>query len=195
MQWPLSLNWRQGKGLPIDKLVYASSAVINGVVYCGGNSPFSHDVIQLTPENGDWSKLPRPPVTSFAMASLNGQLVLAGGHGGDVRITVWDSGRCEWVHPYPPLSTGRSLPAAVGYQKYLIVACRYPKRSDVEVLDSSSSRWYSAQPVPVGGHCMSSLVIGDCWYLSSYVEWKDGKEHRHPVLHQLSLPLNTFGML
>ena len=76
LQWPLSLNWRQGKDLPIDVLVFASSVVINGAVYCGGNDPNSHDVIQLTPENGDWSELPRSPVPGFAMTSLNGQLVV-----------------------------------------------------------------------------------------------------------------------
>ena len=176
LQWPLSLNWRQGKDLPIDELVWASSVVINGVVYFGGNTLSSLDVIQLTPENGDWSKLPRPPVPAFAMTSLNDQLVLAGGWD-DARITVWDSGRSEWVHPYPPMSTGRGLSAAVGYQKYLIVACGYPNRSDVEVLDSSSGKFYGAQPVPVGSHYMSSVVIGDWWYLSSYGRWKDEKEH------------------
>ena len=124
-----------------------------------------------------WSKFPRSPVTGFAMTSLNGQLVLAGGRGNDARIRVWDSGRSEWVHPYPPMSTEQRLSAAVGYQKYLIVECGFPNRSDVEVLDSSSGRWYSAQPVPVGGHCMSSVVIGDCWYMSSYEMWEDGKKH------------------
>ena len=171
LQWPL---WRQGKDLPIERLLLASSVVINAVVYCGG--PLSYDIIQLAPENGDWSKLPRPPVRGFAMTSLNGQLVLAGGET-NARITVWDSGRREWVHPYSPMSTGRGFAAAVGYQKYLIVACGHPKRNDVEVLDSSSGRWYSAQPVPMGGQRMSSVVIDDCWYLSSYGGWKDGKEH------------------
>ena len=38
---PFSLNWRQGKDLPIDKLVFASSVVMNGVLYCGGNNPSS----------------------------------------------------------------------------------------------------------------------------------------------------------
>ena len=177
MQWPLPLKWRQGKDLPIDELVCESSVVINEVVYCGGNSSLSHDVVQLTPENGDWSELPRSPVKAFAMTSLNGQLVLAGGLGDDARIRVWDSGHSEWVHPYLPMPTGRGFSAAVGYQKYLIVACGYCNRSDVEVLDSSSGRWYSAQPVPVGGQCMSSVVIGDCWYLSSYWGWKGGKDH------------------
>ena len=45
------------------------------------------------------------------------------------------------------------------------------------MLDSSSRRWYSAQPVPVGGRMMSSVVVGDCWYLSSFGGWKDKKQH------------------
>ena len=103
--------------------------------------------------------------------------ILAGGQGDDDRFRVWEGSRRDWVYPYPSMPTGRCLPAAVGYQKYLIVACGTPNRSDVEVLDSSSGRWYSAQPVPVGGHRMSSVVIGEHWYLSSYLEWKDEKEH------------------
>ena len=146
------------------------------MVYCGGDDPSSTTVIQYNSESGDWSELPRSPVEAFAMTSLNDQLVLAGGDGGDARITVWDSGRSKWVHPYPPMPTGRTVPAAVGYQNYLIVACGYEYMSEVEVLDSSSGRWYSAQPVPLGGSWMSSVVVGDRWYLSSLF-WKDGKKH------------------
>ena len=35
----------------------------------------------------------------------------------------------------------------------------------------------SAQPVPVGGHIVSSVVVGDCWYLFSLVGWEDEKKH------------------
>ena len=174
IQWPLSLNWRRGNDIPTDTLLWVSSVVINGMVYCGGNDVV---IIQYNPESGDWSGLPRSPVWYFGMTSLNGQLVLAGGRGGDTRIRVWDSGRSEWVHPYPPMPTGRSQSAAVGYQNYLIVACGVYHKSEVEVLDSSSGRWYRAQPVPVGGRMMSSVVVGDCWYLSSFGRWEDGKKH------------------
>ena len=146
------------------------------MVYCGGNDLDTNVVIQYNPESGDWSKLPRSPVKAFAMTSLNGQLVLAGGEGGDARITVWD-GRSKWVHPYPPMLTGRCGSAAVGYQNYLIVACGVYHKNEVEVLDSSSGRWYSAQPVPVRGHGMSSVVVGDRWYLSSFGGWKVGKKY------------------
>ena len=176
VQWPLSLNWSRGKDIPTNRLLCASSVVINGMVYCGGTD-YTNVVIQSNPESGDWSELPRSPVTCFAMTSLNGQLILAGGHPSGTSIRVWDSGRSEWVHPYPLMPTGRKMAAAVGYQKYLIVACGFKYTSEVEVLDSSSGRWYRAQAVPVGGHTMSSVVVGDCWYLSSFGRWEDGKKH------------------
>ena len=175
MQW---LHWRRGNDIPTDRLLWASSVIINGMVYCGGNEHIiSGVVVQYNPESGEWSKLPSPPVNDFTMTSFNDQSVLAGGRGNDTRITVWDSGHSKWVHPYLPMPTGRARSAAVGYQNYLIVACGSPYMDVVEVLDSSSGGWYSAQPVPVGGHIVSSVVVGDHWYLSSFGLWKDKKEH------------------
>ena len=175
LQWPLSLHWRRGNDVPTDKLLRGSSVIINGMVYC--DSIFSGVIVQYNPESGEWSELPSPPVNWFPMTSFNDQLVLAGGGGGSTRITMWDSGHSKWVHPYPSMPTGRALSAAVGYQNYLIVACGYAYKDVVEVLDSSSGRWYNAQSVPVGGHRISSVVVGDRWYLSSFGEWKDGMEH------------------
>ena len=158
------------------------TVLLNGMVYVGdvggGSASAECQVVEYSPESGEWSKLPRAPEWCFAMTSLNDQLVLTGsGSGDDDRITVWNSGRGGWAHPHPPMPTGRSLSAAVGYQNYLIVACGYSHRDTVEVLDSSSCRWYSAQPLPVGGHIMSSVVVGDRWYVSSFGCWKDRKPH------------------
>ena len=179
LHWPLPLQWRRGKNLPIE--IHCNNAIIlNGIVCIGGGDWNVDDseyiVQQYSPESGEWSKLPKLPVRGFAMTSLNGQLVLAGGSGDSDRLTVWDSGRGEWAHPYPPMPTGRPLLAAVGYQNYLIVACGLMHRDTVEVLDSSNGRWYSAQPLPVGGHIISSVVVGDRWYVSSFY-WKDDQRH------------------
>ena len=158
------------------------TVLLNGMVYVGdvGDARASAkcQVMQYSTESGEWSKLPRTTVWGFAMTSLNDKLVLVGSLGGyEDRITVWESGCSEWAHPYPPMPTGRSLSAAVGYQNYLVVACGWEYRDTVEVLDSSSGRWYSAKPLPVGGRRMSSVVVGDRWYLSSFGHWKDDQRH------------------
>ena len=156
---------------------YCHVVIINGVVYVGG-AGVSCDVLEYHPWSGEWSKLPTPPVGNFSMASLNGQLVLVGGVGEGKILRVWEGARGGWAQPYPAMPSGRSSSAAVGYQHYLIVACGYKNGEvdTVEVLDGSSHRWYSAQPVPMGGRVMSSVVIGDHWYLSSY-HWNDNKSH------------------
>ena len=177
LKWPLPLQWSKGKEIPVS-IYQANTLVINGMVYCGGNDVSIVDVQVYNPLSGEWSKLPDPDVRGPAMTSLNNQLVLVGNHGGyKDRIKVWDSDCNEWVQPYPPMPTGRSMSAAVGYQNYLIVACGWLDRDIVDVLDTTSGRWYSAQPVPVEGYCMSSVVVGDHWYLSSFGFWKDGKRH------------------
>ena len=177
VKWPLKIQWRKGKDIrvPLYDMFWANAVILNGIVYCGGNNSTSNALVQYNPESGEWSVLPKAPVWGFSMISLNGLLVLVGG--GDSKIRVQDSGRNEWVHPYPAMPTRRSEAAALGYQHYLIVACGLLHSDKVDVLDSSSGRWYSAQPVPVGGHCMSSVVVGDRWYLSSFGKWKDVKEH------------------
>ena len=155
------------------------TVLLNGMVYVGGSETTSGSIVQqYSPDRQEWSLLPEAHVRGFGMTSLNGQLVLVGNHGPSKdRLTVWDSGHGEWAHPYPPMPTGRSMSAAVGYHNYLIVACGWEYRDTVEVLDSSSGRWYSAEPLPVGGYIMSSVVVGDRWYLSSFGYWKDIQQH------------------
>lgn len=178
LQWPLSLNWREGKDIPTNNMLMgACSVVIDGMVYCGGNNMDSNVVVQYNPDNDDWNELPKPPVSGFALASLNNKLILAGGRNCDARITMWDSKAKKWRQRFPPMPTGRSHSAAVGYRNYLIVACGSYRTNEVEVLDSDSGRWYCAQPVPVGGHIMSSVVVGDRWYVSSFGGWEDLDKH------------------
>ena len=90
-----SLKWNRGKDIPIDRLKWASSVVLNGMVYCGSNI-LGNVVIQYDLESGDWREIPTP-LEAFALASFNNQLVLAGGGDSDSiedsTIRVWDSER------------------------------------------------------------------------------------------------------
>ena len=165
---------------------YATTVVIDDMVYCSSkNEPAV--VAGYSIATGIWSNLPTPPVVKFGMTSLNGQLVLAGGKSGykesceqyyfytvDSRITVWDSDRKEWVHPYPPMPTARTNAFAVGYHKYLIVAGGDERIDEVEVFDSSTRQWQSAEPILQEGQIMSTAIVDDRWYLylnSGNITW------------------------
>ena len=159
----------QAQAISIDQLIYLGGGEAEGWTN-------EYTVLRYSHRAGRWDKLPESPVCNFALASLNGQLVLVGGNGDDPRIAMLNEDATEWLFPFPSMPTGRPWLAAVGYRKHLLVACGFCGRNTVEVLDSSSGTWYSAQPVPVGGHRMSSALIGDTWFLSSSL-WEDDMPH------------------
>ena len=142
-----------------------------------GEANNEYIVMRYDPSRGEWSQLPKSTEHRFAMASVKDQLLLAGGEGGSTAIQLWDSEGHRWnTQHYPRMPTGRAWSAAVGYQQYLIVACGYPYKDTVEVLDCSTHQWYSAQPVPVGGGLMTAVIISDYVYISSYF-WSNGQSH------------------
>ena len=177
-----SLGWREGKSIPIDRLHWASSVLINGNIYFGGNDLESDIVVRYNPASDDWSELPKAPVKAFSMTSLNDQLLIVGGdntatHNYNVpSIMVWDSDHGKWVYYSHSMPTGRAQLAAVGYREHLIVACGLPSKSEVDILDTLDGKWHKAQPVPQGGHCISSAMVNDHWYLSSG-NWNDSQPH------------------
>ena len=158
----------------------AQTAFLKGQLYIGGGYAEQHNneyaIVQYKSTTGEWSQLPESTVRFFALASVNDQLILAGGEWGRRDVQLWESDGHRWnMQHYPRMPTGRSSSAAVGYQHYLTVACGNYKGT-VEVLNCSTHQWYSAQPMPVGGHWMIAVIISDYIYISSYF-WSDGQPH------------------
>ena len=150
----------------------AQAVLLDGNVYIGGGYTDKYKdvyvILVYNPEGDEWSQLPSCPVRSFAMASVNHQLVLAGGlergrHDGSNKLVVWNStSHTGWTLPYPPMPTAHSNASAIGYQCYLVVAGGW---RSVEILDTSSSQWHTAKQLPVGCESMTSAVLGDTLYL------------------------------
>ena len=152
------------------RLESAQSVVLNGNVYVGSE----RTLLSYSIENDEWSELPKPPQREFSMAVLNDKLVLVGGF--DVsgifsqdisdKITVWDpdTGTCTWTHPFPHMPAARYETTSTGYKGYLIIAggrqhipedsnlvtsqVEVPSLSTVEIFNSATSKWYSADPLP-----------------------------------------------
>ena len=150
----------------------AQAVLLNGKVYIGGGNTDSlkdeYVILVYSPEGDEWTQLPSCPVRSFAMASVNHQLVLAGGlergrHDGSNKLVVWNNtSHSGWTNPYPPMPTAHVKASAIGHWHYLVVAggWRY-----VEILDTSNSQWHTAESLPVGCELMTSAVLANTLYL------------------------------
>ncbi len=154
----------------------ACAVVLNGKVYVGGGSAGRVEgfIIQVyTPERDGWSRLPKCPVEWFAMAVVNQQLVVVGGKNRDNRlqstVLVWDSPSQQWTSPYPNIPTARHAAAAVGYQHFLVVVGGWggggSYLTTVEILNTSTKRWYAAARLPVGCYDLTPALVGDTFYL------------------------------
>ena len=179
-----SISWRAVKRMP-KRLECAQSVFLHGRVYVGSE----RTILQYSIDHNQWSELPRPPQKDFTMAVLSGKLVLVGGFEAsgifsqDVsnKISVWDHGARKWIHPYPCIPTARYAVSSVSYKSCLIVAggresvpidaslvshqIEVPSLSNVDILDSATSTWYSGDPLPFECHAMHASVIGDTLYL------------------------------
>ncbi len=108
------------------------------------------------------------------MAVVNQQLVLVGGERCGSRpqlqstVLVWDSASQQWTTPYPNMPTARQLATTVVYQHFLVVAGGHgggSYLSTVELLNTSTKRWYAAAPLPLGCCSLTPALVGDTLYL------------------------------
>ena len=150
--------------------------VVKGKVYVRGMSGGTNTVLEYTPSSDVWDTLPPPTVYNFTIATLNEHLVLVGGRDQSTdkvskKIIVWDSGKHQWIYPYPSMTTGRVVPAAVGYRDHLIVACglnsEHNRISNVDILDTTSNKWLTAESLPDTDH-YRSVIIDDTLYLVGF---------------------------
>ena len=154
--------------------LYGLPVVVKGKVYVRGMSGGTNTVLEYTPSSDVWDTLPPPhTVNYFTIATLNEHLVLVGGTDQSTykvskKIAVWDSAKHQWIYPYPSMTTGRVVPAAVGYRDHLIVACGLTSErnriSNVDILDTTSNKWLTAESLP-DTDLYQSVIIEDTLYL------------------------------
>ena len=151
--------------------IYGQPIVLNGKVYVRGVTAGTMTVC-MYPGRDMWDVLPPPLVNDVTIVALKDKLVLVGGRDKTTlevsnKITVWDSQSQQWVHPYPPMKTARTTPAAVGYGEYLIVAGGHNsvnRITDVNILDTTSSKWHLAESLP-NTDDYNPVLIEDTLYL------------------------------
>ena len=180
--------------MPIKTSGPVQSVVIADFVYVGGGDAGNNrdrcTVMKFDLQRDEWTKLPQYSAKYFAVTSLANQLVLVGGCDLWTRkainqIAVFTSGR--WTNPYPPMNTARHSSTAVCVNNHIIVAGgvddRHKPTSSVEVLDTTSRRWYIAESLPNPRSELKSTLIGNTLYLMG------GGDHTRPtkVVHKVDL--------
>lgn len=117
------------------------------------------------------------PVSFFAMAAVDNQLIIAGGNDPNTnspsnQVSVLGDDNKTWVKPFPMMSVARALPSAASYKKWVVVLGGMVEECEqnlVELLDTYSEQWYKASPTP-GPIARPSLAVV---HGTLYIAWKD----------------------
>ena len=155
--------------------------IFNGKIYVKNTNFDRQDIVTYNPEEDQWDFHCKGPyeLNNFAIATMNGQLILAGGieaqrysrsstTNTQDRVAIWNETSQTWEYPYPPMPTARGSAWLIHYLHYLVVVGgvdRYEKNTtNVEILDTSRSQWYNAEPLPEPCRLQQSTRILDTLY-------------------------------
>ena len=157
----------------------AQAVVMGEKIYVGGDTENDEDdyrVFQYDPSRDEWSCLPPHQVSLFCIAQFMGHIITVGGwkpHGGITgkvyqfieQFQKWE----EFLKPMPTarahltIATTQSAIVAsggsTGFRDNKLVPC-----TTVEVYNSKTSQWHTADPLPVLCEAMTSVTIADTWY-------------------------------
>ena len=160
----------------------AQVVVIGENVYVGGGDTKTDEddqqVFQYNPSQDEWSRLPPHPMAGFAMAQFTHNLITVGGvmpdHYNSVTRKVYRfiEQSQEWEKFLKPMPTARYQPSvattqsaivasggATGFREGKPVPC-----TTVEVYNSETSQWHTADPLLIPCMATTSVTIADTWY-------------------------------
>ena len=155
----ITFNWRKCKNKPLFMDVHDQPVALNGKLYVRGESTGTLTVLEYTPGHDKWTNLQPPPVKYFTIATLRGKMLVVGGMDKSTQkmtntILTFDEHSQQWIQSHPAMPTALAYPAVIGYQDHLIVAGGVNSErnttleSDVNILDTTSNKWKTAQPLP-----------------------------------------------
>ena len=201
-----NLVWRECASIPVNEMISAKTAVINGMVYVGGGFIEDDDdddmlhVYKYDLVKNEWSILPPTPVTRFGVGTLNGKLVIVGGvtgvseevHSGSC---VFEEETQQWFESIPPMPNGLSASLVITHTTSLIMCGLTDESSPPSMLIYShqSSQWHSRAPPPLTFNTMfsSAVIVNDTYYIAVGIE---GVMVAHPLPSSpavFSQPLST----
>ena len=170
-----SITWKRCVGLQTG-LGHAKITVINGKVYCGGDTNTEDNkyiVYCYDPSEDKWTTLPPLPVKRFGLGQVNGKLVAVGGQKESNDITnevyTYDKQLRKWRQTIPPMPTARCSTGVLSLQSALVVAGGLLYTAAVEIFKPDTLQWYRTDPLPTACCLISLVAIGNtCYGLGGY---------------------------
>ena len=149
----------------------------DGKVYIGGgrdNTSLlvpSYRINVYNPVNNSWS--PSPIITTygfFAMTTLNGQLITAGGWDRSYEVTnKIFSLDGDHLKEYTRMITPRWLATAASHQGTLVITGgiddKHRKLATTELFDSTTRQWYTTSDLPLPHYWLQSVIVNNTLYL------------------------------
>ena len=176
----VSFNWKECATLPVE-LHGGKATVINGIVYCGGDTADLDDddyvIYRYNPSQDSWTTLPPLPVRLFSLGEVNGKLVAVGGEEEGTgeqsnKLYTYNRQSNQWTHTIPPMPTARRNSSILSLPSALVVAggmAADAHTSAVEIFKPLESQWYTTDPLPIPCKDMSLAATGSiCYALGGY---------------------------
>ena len=147
----VTFNWRKCRDKPEGIRVHDQPVAFKGKLYARGLSRGTQTVVEYTPGHDQWTDLPPPPADYFTIATLRSKLLVVGGMDKFTAktntILTFDEHFQQWIQSHPTMPIALTNPVVIGYQDHLIVADN-DRIPDVNILDTTSNKWKTAQPLP-----------------------------------------------
>ena len=176
-QTSIAYDWSKCTEIEKGVTLHGQPVTLNGKLYIRGvDSEWAWNVYEYTPRHNQWAKLPPPLVNDFTIATLKDQLLVVGGFecegcvvGRTSNIILsFNQSSQEWIKCYLAMPTRSTFPAVLAYEDYLIVTSGRNETAllcGVNILDTSCSKWFAAEKLPIGIGMCSSVLIEDVMYL------------------------------
>ena len=158
--------------MPVEIVSYPRVVVIESQVYIGGGSARAVMVYDIY--DNEMNELPPLDYQYYGMTAHNSQLVVVGGmHHSTLKdtnkLSVWDTERSVWTHPYPPMTKPSRESSVISYDRFIIVVGGRDEDGKhlarVQVLDTTNRQWYQTTHLPEPCVDLTSCVIGNMVYL------------------------------
>ena len=174
------LEWKRCADMPV-KMIRAQAVAIGNEIYLGGGNNMNRTdltaILKYNTVEDEWTRLPNHCMQLFGLCQFQGELLTVGVLSGGLptnKVYRYTKEDRKWAKSLKPMPTAR-IQEAVLTTASAIAVCgglvagengEPVVTATVEVYSSTTSQWYTADPLPQRCAGMSSITISESGFLS-----------------------------